>query len=523
MPEQQALRLADLPANTKKAVTVGEAKILLVRTNDRVNGEPTLFAVEAECPHAKAPLEKGAVCNGRLVCPWHTGTFALDTGALLEPPPLRDLKRYPVRLAGEEILVDPTPLPFTKPAPVGEDKHLVFAGGGAATAAALCYLRDAGFAGRTTVIEPEGDEPIDRTQLSKNALTGKVPLETLPLFHPPADAAEPASPQPERLRASVTALHREDRSLALSDGTTVSYDALLLATGGRPKRLTVPGAELDHVFTIRHSVDLANMEPRLTPATRVAIIGDSFIAFEAASALRQRGLSVSVFAQSKLPFEKKFGPAVAEALVQLHRSHGVTLHTETEVTAISPVALTLASGAEVPADLVIAAIGVEPVTDYAPDFAEGKEGGFALGRNLRLAPEIWAAGDIASVDGTRIEHWRLAQQHGRTAAEAMFAYASGNAHGPAYPFTGVPLFWTFHFGKRLNYAGHADTWDSIEYVGDPATLNFLAFYVKEGAVAAVLGCGKDTAIAALMEPLRAPLSLAKARKLVAAAAGPAPA
>ena len=97
----------------------------------------------------------------------------------------------------------------------------------------------------------------------------------------------------------------------------------------------------------------------------------------------------------------------------------------------------------------------------------------------------------------------------------MFAYATGNAHGPAYPFTGVPFFWTFHFGKRLGYAGHAATWDTIHVEGDPATLDFLAFSLKDATVAAVLGCGRDTAIAALMEPLRSPLTLDEARALTA--------
>ncbi|MGI4830523.1 MAG: FAD-dependent oxidoreductase [Janthinobacterium lividum] len=518
MPEQLALTLADLPPNTKKTVTLGETKVLIVRTGDRANGEPTLFAVEAECPHAKAPLEKGAVCNGRLVCPWHTGTFVLETGALVEPPPLRDLKRYPLRLGGQEIFVDPTPLPIEPPAKAGEDKHLVFAGGGAATAAALCYLRDQGFAGKLTVIEPEGDEPVDRTQLSKNSLAGKVPLETLPLLHLPSDTTEPPPPGFERIGAAVTQLNREEKSIALTNGATLSYDALLLATGGVPRQLKVPGSELPNVFTIRHTADLRRMEPYFGEGKRAVLIGDSFIALEAASALRQRGLHVTVVARSGLPFAKKFGDVVAESLMQLHRSHGVNLHTDAEVTSITPIAVALASGAEIPADLVIVAIGVKPVIGYATDLPHGERGGFAVGRNLRLAPNLWAAGDIASVDGTRIEHWRVAEQHGRTAAEAMYAYATGNAHGPSYPFAGVPFFWTFHFGKRLSYAGHADRWDTIAYDGDPAKLDFLAFYVKDGAVAAVLGCGRDTAIASLMEPLRESLTLDEAKAITAAAA-----
>ncbi len=515
MPEQLALTFADLPPNTKKTVTLADTKILLVRTDDTPTGHPTLFAVEAECPHAKAPLEKGAVCNGRLVCPWHTGTFELVTGALLEPPPLRDLKRYPIRLDGTNILVDPVPIPTEKPTPTGHEKHLVFSGAGAATAAALAYLRDQAFAGTVTVIDPISEEPVDRTQLSKMSLTGKKPLDTLPIFSPPGQESPDSLDTLDliRMQGSVTNLNREDRTLTLDTGETVPYDALLLATGGRPKRPDLPGAELPHVFTIRHPDDLRRMEPLLTPSTRVALVGDSFIAFEAAGALIQRGLHVTVLANSKQPFEKKFGPAVAQALIDLHRSNGTKLHTEVEVTAISPAAVSLSTGSDIPADLVILAIGVEPITDYAPDLPTGPKGGFAVGRNLRLAPNLWCAGDIASVDNTRIEHWRLAEQHGRTAAEAMFAYVTGNAHGPATPFTGVPFFWTFHFGKRLGYAGHADTWDTIHIEGDPGTLNFLAFYIKNTAVAAVLGCARDTAIAALMEPLRNPLTLEQAQAI----------
>ncbi len=414
-----------------------------------------------------------------------------------------------MRLDGDNIFVDPEPIPVEKPAPTGHTRHLVFAGSGAATAAALAWLRDHSFAGTITVIDPVPEEPVDRTQLTKMSLTGKKPLDTLPIFSPPGQEGPDSldSLDMVRMQGVVTQLQQADRTLTLDSGETVPYDALLLATGGIPRRLDVPGAELPHVFTIRHPDDLRHMDPLLTPGARVALIGDSFIAFEAASALRQRGLHTAVLAQSKLPFANKFGPEVAQAIVNLHRDNGTNLHTEATVTAISATAVTLNTGADVPADVVIIAIGVRPVTEYASDFPEGEKGGFAVGRNLRLAPNLWCAGDIASVDGDRIEHWRLAEQHGRTAAEAMFAYATGNAHGPAYPFRGVPFFWTFHFGKRFSYAGHADTWDEIHIDGDPQSLDFLAFYIKDNHVAAVLGCGRDTAIAALMEPLREPQTL----------------
>lgn len=528
MPDQLALKLTDLPANTKKTVTLGETKILLVRTADTPAGEPTIFALEAECPHAKAPLEKGAVCNGRLVCPFHTGTFSLETGRLIEPPPLRDLKRYPVRLAGADIFVNPEPLPAAKPTPAGEGKHLVFAGGGAATAAALAWLRDAGFAGTATVIDPELDEPVDRTQLTKMALAGKKPLEALPILPSQGSGTAPSPQQQlgpvavQRVQAHVTGLDLDRKTVSLSTGNAVSFDALLLATGGLPRRLDVPGAGLPHVFTIRHTADLRRMEPLLQSGRNAVLIGDSFIAFEAASALKQRGLQATVVARSEVPFAQKFGREVAQAILALHQAKGVTVLSSTEAVEITPEVVWLkpANGAgpaqSVAADLVIVAIGVQPVVDYAPDsLPRSEKGGLQLGRNLRLAPQIWAAGDIAAVDGTRIEHWRVAEQHGRTAAEAIFAHVTGNAHGPAFPTPGVPLFWTTHFDKRFNYAGHADQWDSIEIEGDPLALNFLAFYVRGGFIAAVLGCGRDTAIAALMEPLRDSLTLDQAKSIAA--------
>ncbi len=537
MPEQPALKFADLPVGAKKTVILDDTKILLIRTEDLPTGDPNLFALEAECPHAGAPLEKGAVCNGRLVCPFHAGTFALATGALLEPPPLRDLKRYPVRLVGDDILVDSTPVAKPSTAPVGADKHLVFAGAGAATASALAFLRDAGFAGTVTVLDPEMDEPIDRTQLTKAALAGKKSVDTLPLFFLPGQAKpaeggeakgrEPLEPlNVRRLKAHITALDPQAGSFTIGgDRTehdrTEHFDALLLATGSIPKRPDLPGADLPHVFTIRHSADLRRMEPLLGEGKRAVLIGDSFIAFEAASALKQRGLEVTVLAQSDLPFAQKFGPVIAEAMGHLHRSKGVTILPNTAAVAIMEKDVEIkdvrgeAHGDRLPADVVIVAIGVTPAVEYAPDLPHAEKGGFALGTDLRIAPKVWAAGDIAAVDGTRIEHWRLAEQHGRTAAEAMLASVTGG--GPTEPFHGVPLFWTAHFGKRFNYAGHTEKWDRIAYDGDPMSLEFLAYFVKDDKVAAVLECGRDTALAALMEPLREPMTLQQAQQVTASA------
>ena len=502
MPEQRVLGVGELPPGAKKTVKINDTEILLL------NHDGTLFAVEAKCPHAGAPLEKGAVCNGRLICPWHMGTFALSgnvpAGTLLEPPALRALKTYPVRIEGDGILASSEPLPAVTEKTLDDHRTFVLIGAGAASTAAAVTLRADGFTGSILAVDPVADEPVDRTQLTKMALAGSMPLEKLAI-----SALHDC--QVERIVARVTSVNSSSREAVLSNGDTIHFDAALIATGGTPKRLDIPGAGLAH--TIRHTDDVRSILAASENAKHAVIIGTSFIGLEAASALTQKGLHVTVIGPEPLPFAGKFGEKVAAVLKTFHESKGTRFRLGVDLLSITPTEVNVRDthtrgplGA-IPADLVLFGVGVTPELGFDHDLPLAVQGGIAVNADLRAAEHVWIAGDIASVNGTRIEHWRLAQQHGMIAARQML----GNE--PAYD--GVPFFWTFHYGKRLGYLGHATEWDEIHYDGSVEELTFLAFYVKDDKVSAILSCGRDTDTARLAEVLRTQPTLAEVRHALA--------
>ena len=496
MPEVRLPGAATLKSGDKKVVKAGETEILLIQLAD------TLVAVQSKCPHAGAPLEQGAICNNRLVCPWHMGTFALPTGDLLEPPPLKGLDTYSVRVEDQDIIVntDPKTYDLPKEREASNARTFLLIGAGAASTAAAITLRNEGFAGHIVVVDPVADEPLDRTQLSKQALAGKMPLDKIRLEPLEILGAE-------RISASVIRLSTDPGTADLSDGTKISFDRALIATGGVPKRLEVPGAEL--AFTIRHSTDVQAILEKSDAGKHAVVIGTSFIGLEAASALTQKGLKVTVIGQTQaLPFAEKFGDRVAKTIVGLHEKNGVTFRLHTETLSISEQSVTLRPDGQpqeqLAADLALFGVGVAPTLNFEHSLPlTEKSGGVVTDSTLRVVDGVFVAGDIANVDGTRIEHWRLAEQHGMLAARNMLGFNER--------YAGVPFFWTFHFGKRFGYLGHADEWDEIVYDGDVEALTFLAFYVRDGKVAAVLSCGRDHDTASLAEPMRESLTVADLR------------
>jgi NADPH-dependent 2,4-dienoyl-CoA reductase/sulfur reductase-like enzyme/nitrite reductase/ring-hydroxylating ferredoxin subunit len=472
MAETTVLSTAELPPGTMKVIRVGQTDILLI------NDQDVIAAVQPKCPHAGAPLKDGAVCNGRLVCPWHMGTFALPTGELLEPPAMEPLKTYAVRVEGGDILIDPT----------AEHPVFLLVGAGAAGVMAATTLHGGGFKGKIIVVDPLAEEPVDRTQLSKDALGGNMPLPEIKIDPPKGLAME-------RLNASVVKFSAAKQQALLSNGMTVNFDKALVATGGKPKRLDIPGAEL--AFTIRHSEDVRRITEALKGKRSVVVIGTSFIGLEAASALVQKGLQVTVVGKEKLPFEKQFGTEVATALKSLHESHGTKFKLGVEIVRIAAGEVTvLAEGSEerIAADLVVMGVGVSPQLDFAHDLPMAEEGGgIRTDDTLRAAGTVWVAGDIANVNGRRIEHWRVAQQHARIAALAMM--------GRQLKYEGPPYFWTYHFGKRFGYLGHAEDWDSAVIKGD-LKAEFMVSYIKDGLVVAALNYGHESEMAALTQIVR---------------------
>ncbi len=490
--EYRACSGDDLPEGEMRQVELGGHKVVLTR----VDG--ICHAVGATCPHAGAPLAEGVLHGGVVVCPWHKAAFRVATGEQVEPPAVDDVPVFPVRIADGQVMVTVGNQPDrVAPAPAvgrADERCFVIVGAGAAGAVAAQTLREEGFAGRVVMISREDRLPYDRTVLSKYALSGTKGGEKTPL----QDAAFYARHGIERVAQEVTGVDAGSHTVAFADGSTLAYDAALIATGGTPKPLDVPGAGLANVFLLRTAADAEAIVAATEGARRAVVIGAGFIALEAAGSLRERGLEVTVAAPQPAPFERQLGAEIGNAFRRVHESQGVSFRLGQEVTALDGNGrvreVVLGDGTRLPADLVVAGLGVRPATDGVQGVQRRKDGGMAVDAHLRAADGLFAAGDIAAFplrgDGqpVRVEHWRVAEQHGRVAALNML--------GRQAAYDAVPYFWTIHYKKRLDYIGHAETWNETVVDGDLDKPEFTAFYIKDGQVAAVAGWSRDRQMAA---------------------------
>ncbi|MBD9566525.1 apoptosis inducing factor family protein [Pseudomonas sp. PDM09] len=505
MALHRVARFADVPQDRGLEVRIDKTKIVLLRLGDQ------LRAYQGKCPHAGAPLAKGALCEGRLICPWHKAAYRLEDGALCEPPSLDSLRRYPLEIRDDEVWVDDQPMPTASTPPADDKRTFVIIGAGASGTACAAALREKGFGGRVVLIDREPESGYDRTVLSKFVIAGEMPPDEVP---PLRDENFYQEQRIERINSDVMGLDAENRTLRLADGQSLSYDAAVIATGGIPKTLSLPGADLPQVFVLRSKAQAQRILSVAKPGQRAVIVGDSFIALESASSLRQYGLEVTVLARHAIPFEAHFGDAVGKAIRALHEANGVVFHTDGEAARIEGAgkveAVLLDNGQRLPADLVLVGIGVTPATAPFADLPKEKDQSLKVDGGMRVTDGLWAVGDIATfpLNGQpqRIEHWRLAQQQARIAAANML--------GGDERYLDVPYFWTWHFGKNYDYLGHAQAWDEVEFKGDPDHPPFIGLFGKNGVVAAAVACDEERAMAMLAERMKQPLSVDEAWRLI---------
>jgi NADPH-dependent 2,4-dienoyl-CoA reductase/sulfur reductase-like enzyme len=443
----------------------------------------------------------------RLVCPWHQSCFHLQSGDALEPPALDGLPRFDVRVDGQDVLVR-VPETFATHRPPAmadrdpEDRRVfVVLGAGAAGAYAVEALRAAGFTGRLVLLTQEPDLPYDRPNCSKDYLQGEAEEAWMPLRSAAFYAEHAVEVMPGRHvnRVDVAGHH-----LQFDDDQVLTYDTLILCTGGTPRRLDVPGADLDGVYTLRSYADSTHLREVARQARRAVVIGASFIGLEVAFSLRQLGLEVTVVAPESIPFARILGARVGRLLQAEHEKHGVRFVLEATVQkfageqAVQHVVLN--DGTRIDTDFVVVGIGVVPATDVLHDLKLASDGSVVVDEYLRAGEHLYAAGDMARFPDwrtgelIRIEHWRLACQHGRLAGY--------NAAGRSLPYRGIPYFWTVHFDVRLRYVGHATEWDDILYDGDPQSGQFIAYYVKGKHTLAAAGVNRDRDMAAIHELMR---------------------
>jgi NADPH-dependent 2,4-dienoyl-CoA reductase/sulfur reductase-like enzyme/nitrite reductase/ring-hydroxylating ferredoxin subunit len=483
-------KLSEIEDGEMKEVKVGETPVLLARV------EGKCYALAAHCTHYGAPLAEGYLSGGRIVCPWHHACFNARTGDLEEPPALDSLAAYPVRIEGDDVIVDllenaadrRTP-EMTAPDIAADGRTFVIIGGGAAGYAAAQTLREDGFAGRIVLITPETHLPYDRPNLSKDYLQGSAEPEWMPL-RPDDFYTENGI---EMFREKVKRLARGSKQIEFENGGSLNFDLLLIATGGVPRTLDLPGSDLKNVFVLRSFSSADAIIAATEKAENIAVIGASFIGMEAAFSLTKRGKHVTVIAPDRVPFEKTLGPEIGKLFQNVHEKNGVTFRLASSVTGFDGKdrveKVFLKSGEPVVADVVIVGVGVRPATDFLDGFELRKDGGVVADANLQIGDGIYAAGDIVHFpdartrESTRIEHWRTALQLGRCAAH--------NMAGKATPFDGVPFFWTTQFDVTLNYVGHATGWDRTIVQGNIESQDFLVFYVKDDSVQAVAGMNRD--------------------------------
>jgi len=356
----------------------------------------------------------------------------------------------------------------------------VVVGAGLAGAKAVETLRGEGFSGPVTLIGSETERPYERPPLSKGLLLGTAERESA-FVHPPGWYAE--NDVDLRLGTTATGLDTGRKVVRLDGGEEVGYDRLLLATGATPRPLTVPGGE--RALTLRTLADSQRIADAVTEGTRLVVVGAGWIGLEVAAAARSRGATVSVVEIAALPLQAVLGDEIATVFADLHRSHGVTLHLGASAASVSADAVLLADGAEIPADVVVAGIGVTPNVGLAEGAGLAVGNGVLVDRRLATSdPDVFAAGDIANIDHpvlkarVRVEHWATALNSGPVAAKAML--------GQDVSYEKLPYFYTDQFDLGMEYIGWLPPGTPADVVvrGDLATREFIAFWLLDGRVAA---------------------------------------
>lgn len=479
----KGITLTDFDGRPMLRGHVGEAAVLLARVGEEV------LAVDAHCTHYGGALDGGLLDGDTVRCPLHHACFSLRTGEALGAPAFDPLSCWSVEHESDRIIVREK----ARPAPARAAKvadgptSVVIIGAGAAGFACAEMLRRRGYDGSLTMLSEDADAPYDRPNLSKDYLTGDAPPDWMPL-RPEAFYRDNAIDL--HLCTAVAAIDTDARSIRLNTGRVLDFDRLLIATGAEPVRPPIPGVNRAHVFTLRSFADGRALATAAQNAKSAVVLGSGFIGLETAAALRMRGLEVHVVSLDARPLEKVLGGALGDLIAGLHEDHGVTFHMQTSLEDITAEAVTLGSGIQIEADLVVLGVGVRPRTGLAEAANLPVERGILVDKRLETpVAGIYAAGDVARWPGgtddemIRIEHWVVAERQGQVAAENML--------GAKMPFCDAPFFWSAHYDTTIRYVGHAESWDEIVIDGDIAARDACITYRRGGRKLAVATIGRD--------------------------------
>jgi 3-phenylpropionate/trans-cinnamate dioxygenase ferredoxin reductase component len=354
----------------------------------------------------------------------------------------------------------------------------VIVGAGLAGAKAAETLRKEGFDGRLVLIGDEPERPYERPPLSKDYLRGEA--EGKPYVHD-QDFYEENSIELLCL-TRATGLDAGLKELMLEGNHRLGYDRLLLAPGAVPRRLGVPGADLEDIHYLRTLADSERIGEQIGSGKRLVVVGSGWIGAEVAASARQQGCEVTVLEMSSLPLERVLGPEIGQLYLDLHRSHGVEFLPETTVDRFegdrAVQRVITRDGASIETDFVVVGIGVAPRTGLVEAAGLRIDNGIVVDEHLQTsAPGVYAAGDVANARHPfygrhlRVEHWDTALHQGPVAARNML--------GGTEQYHRIPYFFSDQYETGMEYSGHATEWDEVVFRGDPGAHEFIAFWLKD--------------------------------------------
>jgi 3-phenylpropionate/trans-cinnamate dioxygenase ferredoxin reductase component len=363
------------------------------------------------------------------------------------------------------------------------NRTFVIVGASLAGAKAAAELRERGFDGRVVLIGAETERPYERPPLTKDYLQGKSERQKAYVH----DEDFYGKQQIElRLGSVVESIDPPRSAVTLAGGEELAYDSLLLTTGAEPRKISVPGADLDGVYYLRTFSDCDALRQRLASGGRVAVVGAGWIGSEFAASARQAGLDVTVIDPLALPNERIFGAEIGTFYRDVHISHGVEMVLEDGVEALegddgSVSAVRTASGRRVQCDFAVIGVGVVPRVSLAEAAGLTVENGIQVDAALKTsAPNVFAAGDVANLRHPfyerhiRVEHWANALNQGPAAAHSML--------GDAVSYDRIPYFFSDQYDVGMEYSGYATEWDEVVFRGDREGGEFVAFWLADGRV-----------------------------------------
>lgn len=385
------------------------------------------------------------------------------------------------------------------------DQKIVILGAGQAGGQAAVSLRQFGFEGEITLVGDELAPPYQRPPLSKAYLKGKLDRERL--FLKPITFYEDSKINLVT-QVSATKIDRAAKTVELSNGESIAYDTLIIATGARPRALPVPGADLGHVFDLRSLDDIDMLKPMVRGGHHLLIVGAGYIGLEAASAARELGLDVTVLEMADRVLARVTSPVMSDFYQRTHETHGVKIITGAMLSELKGdgdgkvKSGVLKSGEEIMCDLVLVGIGVIPNIEFVAEAGVATKNGILVDRDCRTNdPNIYAIGDCAhrplvhyGRDG-RLESVHNAIEQGKIAAAHITEKPRPNED--------VPWFWSDQYDVKLQIAGLSQDYDEAVVRGDPLSQNFAVFYFRAGRLISV-------------DAVNSPAEFLTAKKLIAA-------